>query len=306
MMLRRRFLMNSGCCILLMLCSLASLAQQKVSVEGRFLEDSLRVGDEIFYALSARYPKEFQVLFPDSSFNYAPFEFGKKRFFITRTENGISFDSAVYHLTTFETDSILRLRLPVFQVNALDCTRYHPNWDTVRMRLLVKVVPEKIGPDLPVRATIGYQRVPKQFNFPLVLIAASMTVLLAGVLWIVFGGRVRQYIKTKRLRRDHVNFINSYTTEVDSIKREFSSAKAEVAVTMWKKYMERLNRKPYTRLTTRETYQIEKDETMVKNLGKLDSAIYGSSSEVVEPLLNLRMIAEQRFNDKLKEVRDER
>lgn len=300
----RALVVSISSCALLILCSLTGIGQQKVSVEGRFLDDSLRVGDEIFYALTARYPKEFQILFPDSTFSYAPFEFGKKRFFVTRTENGISFDSAVYHLTTFETDSVQRLRLPVFQINALDCTKYLANWDTVGMRLLVKVAPEKIGPDLPVRATIAYQKVSKQFNFPVILIAAAMSLLLAGVFWVVFGSRVKQYLWARQLRRRHLSFVSSFTSEIDFIRREFSPEKTETALAMWKKYMEGLNRKPYTRLTTRETFQVERDENMVKNLQVLDSAIYGTNTEVVGPLLNLRTIAEKRFDDKLKEVRN--
>ena len=297
-------MMRIGACTLLILCTLAVIGQQKVSVEGRFLEDSMRVGDEIFYALTARYPKEFQIVFPDSAFTYTPFEFGKKRFFVTRTENGISFDSAVYHLTTFETDSVQRLRLPVFQVNTLDCTKYLTNWDTVGLRLLVKVAPEKIGPDLPVRATIAYQKVSKPFNFPLILIAASMSLLLAGVFWVVFGSRIKQYLWARRLRRRHLSFVSSFTAEIDFIRREFSPGKTEGALAMWKKYMEGLNRKPYTRLTTRETFQVERDENMIKNLRVLDSAIYGTNTEVIEPLQNLRTIAEKKFDDKLREVRN--
>lgn len=301
----RSLLAKTGCFVLLMLYSLQGFGQQKIRVQGKFLADSLRVGDEIFFALSARYPKEFQVIFPDSSFNYAPFEFGKKRFFVTETKNGISFDSAVYHLTTFETDSIQRLRLPVFQVNTLDCTRHVTSWDTVHMQLLVKVTPEKIGPNLPLRATIAYQDVAAKFNFPLVLVAASLTLLLAGVFWVVFGGRVRQYVATKRLQRNHLAFVNNFTTEIEGIRKEFSPAKAEAALAMWKRYMEGLNRKPYTRLTTRETYQIEKDQTMLANLRVLDAAIYGTHTEAVEPLIKLKTIADNRFGDKLKEVRNE-
>lgn len=304
MMRTRGVFIRINCCFLMVWSALTVAGQEKLQVRGQFQEDSMRVGDEIFYSLTARYPKDMQVVFPDSSFNYAPFEFGRKRIFITRTENGISFDSAVYHLTTFETDSLIRLRLPVYQVNALDCTKYLANWDTVRMQLLVKAAPEFIGPDLPVRASIAYQEVPKPFNTPLLLIGITMTVLLAGVLWVVFGARVRQYITTKRLRRAHQSFLNAYTAQVDQIKKAFSAEKTEAALAMWKKYMEGLNRRPYTRLTTRETLLEERDEYMVNNLQKLDAAIYGTNSDVVDPLLNLRTIAEKRFDEKIREVRN--
>ncbi len=293
------------CTFLMILSFPARVLGQDIVVRGEFLTDSMRVGDEIFYSLSARYPPGEQIVFPDTTFFYGSFEFVGKQFYPTKTNNGVSVDSAVYRLTTFETDSLLRLRLPVFQINALDCTRVAATWDTVRMQLLVKAMPETIGPDMPLRATIAYQDVPKSFNFPLVLALAGLSVVLAGVTWVIFGNRLRDYMKEKRMRRAHQQFLLRYEAAVDDITRNFSPKKAEAALLVWKQYMEFLNRRPYTKMTTRETVRIEKDQQLAGSLRRLDASIYGHSTEIAGSLDDLKRFADNVFETKLKEVRHE-
>ncbi len=281
------------------------VAGQEIVVHGGFLTDSMRVGDEIFYSLSASYPAGDQIVFPDSSFFYGSFEFINKRYYPTRTRNGVSVDSAVYRLTTFETDSLLRLRLPVFKINALDSTRVSATWDTVRMQLMVKAMPEQIGPDMPLRATIAYQDVPKSFNYPLILALAGLSVVLAVVMWVIFGNRVRDYMKEKKMQKAHELFLSRFNAAANAVTTDFSPKKAEVVLLVWKHYMEYLNRRPYTKMTTRETVRVEKDQQLASSLRRLDASIYGTSTSITGALDELRRFADATFVKKLKEVRHE-
>lgn len=278
---------------------------QEVVVRGTFLEDSMRVGDEIFYSLSAHYPAGEQILFPDSSYFYGSFEFIGKRFFPTKTSNGVSIDSAVYRLTTFETDSLLQLRLPVFQVNALDCTRVAAPFDTIRMQLMVKAMPETIGPDMPLRATIAYQDVPHSVNYPLILVLSGISLVFAVVTWVIFGGRVMGYMKEKKMRRAHEQFLSRFDEAARAVTAGVTPKKAEAVVLVWKRYMEQLNRRPYTKMTTLEIVRIEKDQQLANSLRRLDASIYGTSTDIIGALGDLRRFADTTFETKLNEVRHE-
>src|SRR5882757_4821289 len=70
----------------------------KINVQAKFSGDSVKIGKPIEFYLSARYPENLNILFPDSTFSFAPFELQKKIYFPTETKNGISRDSVVYHL----------------------------------------------------------------------------------------------------------------------------------------------------------------------------------------------------------------
>ena len=102
-------------CIVVML-AIQSAAAQDVKVSGGFLSDSLKIGERTAFYLSARYKSDLTVLFPDSTFQFTPFEFQNKVYFPTRTEQGISHDSAVYYLTTFEVDRVQYLDLPLYVI----------------------------------------------------------------------------------------------------------------------------------------------------------------------------------------------
>ncbi|MDH4296632.1 MAG: hypothetical protein OEV74_10155, partial [Cyclobacteriaceae bacterium] len=77
----------------------------------------------------------------------------------------------------------------------------------------------------------------------------------------------------------------------------------ENALSQWKKYMEQLEARPYTKLTTRETLQLEKNESLGHNLHVIDGAIYGHNTTVIESLEHLKAFADQRFSQKLEEVK---
>src|SRR5690606_37566080 len=138
----------------LVLIAACQLKAQDIIVRAGFLTDSVRVGDEIRFYLTAQYPVSEQVLFPDSTFNFAPFEFKKKKYFPTVSSKGSSYDSTVYYLTSFELDRIQQLELPIFKINESDCTRYISNRDTLIMQQLITSLPDSLTNDLPVRATI--------------------------------------------------------------------------------------------------------------------------------------------------------
>src|SRR5688500_16263838 len=131
----------------LFVASLGSSIGQDVNVRGGFFLDSLRVGDQTGFYLTATYPSNLNIIFPDSTFNYHPFEFNKKRYFPTQTTDGKSYDSVIYYLSTFEVDRIQQLSLPVFQLNRSEERRVgngcRSRWLQYRIRIKEEQKKEK-------------------------------------------------------------------------------------------------------------------------------------------------------------------
>jgi len=277
---------------------------QDVAVHAEFVADSLMIGDETRFSLTAKYPSSVNLLFPDSTFNFTPFEFYRKEYFPTQTADGKSYDSVVYYLSTFEVDRVQRLSLPVFQLNPQDCTVYQSNSDSILLIQLTNEVPDTVTVDnLPLKVNIAYQHVSWLFNYP-VMIGICLILLLLGVAtWLIFGKRIRKHFRVKRLLKTHQQFLADYGGEVNNLQSTFSSATTELAMRHWKKYMEQLEGKPYTKLTTLETVQLEEDEGLKKNLQDVDRAIYGHNTAVVDSLQKLLEFADQRFTQKLEEVK---
>ena len=292
-----------GLC-LAMLAGLASVQAQEVQVHGGFLADSLAIGDESGYFLTARYPSELNILFPDSTYNFAPFEYGRKVYFPTKTVNGQIYDSAVYYLSTFEIEKRQSLSLPVFQYNELDTISYASPRDTIRLIELVKNLPDTLAvQNLPLKTNTAYQLVPFLFNYPILMIVMGVLLILALIGWLVFGKKIRRHYRIKRMEKAYQKFVGTYTSQVNEIRQSFSPTRTEHALVEWKRYMEQLESRPYTKLTARETMRMENNEILGSNLHTIDGAIYGHNTSVVEPLENLKSFAHERYNKKLEEVK---
>ena len=277
---------------------------QDVNVRGGFFMDSLRVGDETGFYLSARYPSNLNLVFPDSSFNYGPFEFVSKQYFPTETKSGQSYDSVIYFLTTFEIDPLQMLSLPVFQLNEEDSTTYQTDIDTIALIELAKNIPDTVTTQtLPLRENTIHENVPKHFNYPVLIISLVALSVVLVIVWVVFGKNIRKHLKVKKMLKAHRRFLEVYDQQIEAIKTAFSSDQTEHALAHWKKYMEQLESRPYTKLTTRETVRIENDEALSKNLHSIDGAIYGHNTRVIESLESLKQFADQRFGKKVEEVK---
>jgi len=131
----------------------------------------------------------------------------------------------------------------------------------------------------------------------------AVLLVLALVGWIVFGKRIRKHYRLKRMERSYQKFVGSFTQQMDQIRQSFSAGRTEHALVEWKRYMEHLEARPYTKLTTRETMRMENNEALGANLHTIDGAIYGHDTSVIEPLESLKAFAHQRFHKKLEEVK---
>jgi hypothetical protein len=281
----------------------ATAATGQIKVNGGFISDSVKIGEQTAFYLSARYPENAAILFPDSLYSFAPFEFQRKKYFTTDTKNGVSADSTIYYLTTFEIDPVLSLDLPVYVINERDCTVYRSNPDTIRISQLVGIVPDSIPIErLPLRINVAYHPVNYGINYVTVAIVAGVLLVLGLITWIVFGERIARSFRTRRLRRQHRTFTESYDRLSREAGQHYSPQTTESAVSLWKKYLESLESRPYTKLTSRETVRALNDQNLGKDLYMIDRAIYGHEQSVAEPLNRLRSFADTRFALKLQEV----
>ena len=177
-------------------------------MQGRFLADSIKIGEQIPYSLTVRYPSSLNLVFPDSTFSFAPFEIQKKKYFPTLSKNNISYDSTVYFLTTFEIDSIQILRLPIFSIHAKDCTAFFASPDTIFLKQLIKVVPDSIAAqELPLKTNTAYQNVKWLLNYWVFIIIISALLISAVTVWLIFGKRIKRYFILRRLQRKHNSFL---------------------------------------------------------------------------------------------------
>jgi len=293
------------CCSLFLLISFpAKLSAQEIRVRSGFIPDSVVIGDRVDYYLTARYPRKLTLLFPDSTFAFQPVEFQNKKYFTTQTSASLSYDSAVYTLSTFEVDKIQYLQLPIFVLHTQDCTVVLANRDSVILKELVTVsLPDTLSAEnLPLKVNTAYQPVDWLFNYPLIIYTVGGLLIVGVLVWIIFGKRIRRHFSMKRLHKEHLRFITTFNEKADQLKNKFSPQQTEQALSLWKKYMEALDTKPYTKLTTRETASLLNNQELGNYLRNIDAAIYGHQSIVVEPLEVLRQHAVKSFQQKLEQV----
>lgn len=290
--------------VLLILIQINAFAQE-IKVTSGFVKDSVALGEPVSYYLTARYPERVMTLFPDSTFKFSPFEFNSKQFFPTKTVNGISYDSAVYTLSTFEIDPTQYLSLPVYVTTARDCTAFESTRDSI---FLIEQIKIPAGDTLAIKnlelkSNTLYERVRMQFNTVILMIVLGVLLVAAIIVWIIFGKKIIRHFRIQRLEKQFKKFIAVFTEQIEDATKTFSREKTERALSTWKKYQEQLERKPYTKLTTREIVRMDQDKALEESLSAVDKSIYGNQPVAAEPLQTLKVIAEQRFVKKIEQLR---
>jgi hypothetical protein len=276
---------------------------QNVEVRSRFLADSLKIGEKVPFAVTARYPRKINILYPDSSYSFNPFELESKEYFPTVTTDSISYDSAVYYITSYEVDSIQVFRMPVYVLQGSDCTVVFGAADSIVLKQLVDHVPDSVAAEqLPLKTNTSYLNVNWLFNYPVAYIAVGVLVVVGAVVWIVFGKRIKRYFVLKRLNKAHVDFLQHFADALNQMQTGFSAVKAESALVIWKRYMEGLEEKPYTKYSSREILRLLEDKNLSVALRSIDRMVYGGIVSDTRAFEHLREVSRSHFNEKLRKV----
>jgi hypothetical protein len=256
------------------------------------------------YSLTAKYPSDKKILYPDSTFQFTPFEYVAKQYFPTETRNGISRDSAVYYLSSFEIDSVQRLALPIFVIQKQDCTTVYAEQDNVMLQHMVAMALDSIqAPKLPLKVNNFYEPVAWLFNYPLASIIGGVVIILLIAAWVIFGKRIIRYFRVKRMRKAFEQFLHTFNDSIEQLKTNYSPTSAEKSLTLWKKYLENLEDKPFTKLTSKEIVRASESENLKTPLTMVDRLIYaGLPPTNFDAFYELKTYSEDRFYKKLEEI----
>ena len=260
------------------LLSLPGLAQPV----GQFLDDTIEVGRPFRYALTVRHGASQDVFFPDTTRHFAPFLVKSVAVFPTQTVNRISIDSAVYTLVSFEVSRARVLQVPVYLANGADCTALLSSPDTV---FLQSAVLATTRPDtLQLAPDVGLTPLPQEFNYAYLAVVVGIIGVLAAAVYILFGSLLRQRWQRYLLGRYHTRFLTEYNQLTRNLGPESTGDTTNQAIVNWKKYLERLEKKPYTSLTSREIAERIGDDRLADALRETDRMIYGGSFTDQSPL----------------------
>lgn len=287
--------------IVLMLFSTDYCFAQQVKPVGAFEKKTVKLGEPVAYTLVLHHPASMEVRFPDTLFNYKPFELVSKKYFDTRTDNkGLSTDSAVYMLTTFQTDSLLHFAMPVIVMRNGDTTTVWTDSSTI---LVEKIVPAADVEGAKLIPTTDYFEVNKGWNYPYIGAGILGFLIFLGIIYWLFGERIRKNFRLQRLRRRFERFVNEYQPYT---QRQLSPEDAEHALAIWKSYLQGLQGIPYTTYTSKEIAEVLPDKALQQTLKQLDLAIYGKKTDAktVDAIVFLADFTKEAYLRKVEEVRN--
>ncbi|WP_143741209.1 hypothetical protein [Pontibacter ramchanderi] len=289
--------MRNTLLILLCLISMGTQAQQLLPPEGSFSKDSVYIGELVRYTLVHRHPAAQEVILPDSSHNFAPFELVRQDYFPTITRAGISTDSTVYTLRTFDTSPVQLLELPAIVLQGKDTLQVVSPMQKVVLRQLVK----QVDTPLQLRTQTNLAPVEERFDWPILLIWIVTILALVTLIWLIFGQTIKIKYQLYRLRKDHLYFNSRYNSHVDRFVKTGVPTSMEKAVALWKNYLTKLERSAINSFTTKEIVEYYNDDEQVNVALRLcDKAIYGNvtaepDQETNQALSMLRRFARSRY-----------
>jgi len=260
-----------GLSLIFSLAITINLLGQQIEPKGKFLQDSIAIGEPVQYSLTVKYPVDFQILMPDSLFDYTPFEYKSKQFFPTETDSTESFDSVVYTLTSFEIDKVQRLKLPVFIIQGNDSTAVYTTTDSLFLKEQIQVVSDS----LKMKTDAVITKLNKDFNYPYLiafLIALGIIILLVIIF---FGKKLRKKWRIWRLNKRHQKFKISFESKLSSVG-DMPEEKIEKLLYTWKKHAEFISKSPYAKLTSKEINQMQQNVELYDKLKSIDKTIYSS------------------------------
>ncbi|MDN3669909.1 hypothetical protein QWY93_11290 [Echinicola jeungdonensis] len=288
--------------LLLILFSTFVSAQEKLKVEGYFLEDSAKLGEKVGYVLKASYPSDLNIVFPDSTFQYEDFSFLDKETFTSFTQDSITLDSAVYYLSNFSLDSVKSYALPVFEILRYDSISHFAPEDQLVLKFTIDPMPQ----ELVFKENNNYLHLDKAFNYPVLAIVIGGLVLVTVLVLVIFGKNIRKKWSIRKLKKQHALFAKKWKNTVETMEKAPSLQVADELLWLWKDYMGNLTGQPYPEWTSTEIGNYLEKPGLVKDFRKIEIIIYaGKGGENLQMTCDkLQNICNNLYQQKIEEIRE--
>lgn len=275
---------------------------QEVRMKGGFVEDSLLIGKDVSFWMAATYPPDLEMVFPDSLFNFSPFEFSFKTFFETKLKDGLAYDSTVYTIQSFEIDKVQYLKLPAFILHAEDSTLLETDLDSIYLTELAPIVSDSTR----LKENLAYQSVATAFNYPLLYYILGGLAIIVIVLLIIFGKRIMRWFKLLKLRKRYEQFNTVFEDYIKKLKVDPDPILAENALVFWKNYQQQLENAPFSVLTTKEILTVGYTSELEPPLKSIDRVVYGKKTQedIYQEFQSLEGFTKERYSRKIEEVKN--
>lgn len=279
-----------------------STSAQQLRVDGGFVQDSMQIGEPVHYWLTASYDPSLEVLFPDSLFEFAPFEYLNRTYTPTSLRGNSLFDSAVYELQSFEIDPSQKLQLLVLGLKGSDTIKALSPLDSLIFDDLVIAASDTTA----LIANTNYLKVPRQFNYPLMYILLGALAVITLIVALVFGKKILAAWQIRRLRKEYLLFNEQLTQYIRKLKESPLPKISEEALIKWKFFMERLENQPYTKLTTKEILSNSANNELAEALKSVDRSVYGQiqSPSIYKSFQAIEDFTQHRFQEKINQIKD--
>ena len=252
----------------------SQLFSQEINYQIYFLEKDIKIGDSIKLVSIINYPKEIELIQPDSSFKFFPFSFVKKENFESKLNERIISDSSLYILRSFEIDSIQSIRLNSFILNGKDCLEISSNYDTVYFKSLVNNTDQKV------KKNMSFNEILSIINTYKLLLYSIVFICLILAVYLLFRKKIIAYFRKRKVLKSYALF----NKEFEKIKKQFKTNadknNLEKIILIWKRYIEKLTSIPYSSMTTKEIIDFFDNENLIKSLKYIDEMIY--SDKLIE------------------------
>ncbi|AFL86213.1 hypothetical protein Belba_3725 [Belliella baltica DSM 15883] len=276
---------------------------QELKVEGYFLQDSAKLGEKVPYVLKATYGKGYNIIFPDSTYDFSPFVFHEKQTFISSTKEGLTLDSAVYYVANFSLDPVLKFSLPVYEILKYDSITYYADEADLALKLMINPLPEQLN----FQDNNVYQPIDTDFNYPLLIGILVAVVILAGVLLFFFGKPLQKRWRLWLEKRKYKRFLLRWEKAEASFSNNPDTDNADELLGLWKAYMEHLKSKPFREWTTVEISNFLENKEIIKDFREIEMIIYAGKEgkDIGQACQNLKGICAETYQQKITQ-KDER
>ena len=287
---------------LLILQSSYSLNAQKIEYKGYFIKENKTIGDTIYFISTINYPKNIEIIQPDSSNNYKTFEYIDKLIFPSLKIDDRILDSTIYLLRTFNTDTIQSLKLSSYIINNNDSLKITSTEDN----LIISNQIQKIDQSLKVKYNTILSKINKLINYKYVTYIIAVILLIIGLTYILFGKKIIIFFKIHRLKKAFKSFENKFKKQQIIYKKEKSKNEIEKLLIIWKVFMEFISNKTYLSSTTKEIKKFNNNKKIITSLKEFDKNIYSPNKNILESkdINNLLYEAKHNFNVKLKKIKN--